>query len=62
MSNIQNTKEKSELRISDFNTNVKNDLIKISKREGYSNLSSFLKVKIKQIRDSYPKHLLEDEN
>lgn len=55
-------KEKTELRINDFNTNVKKDLMKIAKREGFSNMSSFLKVKLKAIRDSYPKHLLEDED
>lgn len=37
------------------------DLIKIAKREGYSTLTAFMRVKIKQIRDSYPKHYLEDD-
>jgi hypothetical protein len=37
------------------------DLIKIAKREGFSTLTAFMKVKCKQIRDSYPKHYFEDE-
>jgi hypothetical protein len=45
---------KSELRIRNVSENLTNDLIAISKHQGFSDLSTFLKIQLRKIRDSYP--------
>lgn len=62
--NMGKTEDKSwkkytenEIRVSGMNPTVKKELENIAENEGYSTLNSFYKVKLRELRDSYPENM-----
>jgi hypothetical protein len=46
--------EKSEIRIRNISPKLISDLRAISANQGFDNMSTFLKIQLRKIRDSYP--------
>lgn len=49
--------KENEVRITGVNEKLKEELGYISKNLGHSTFNSFLKVKLREIRDSYPENM-----